>query len=456
MTSWCSFGLSLKAFQSWQLCGDQGEWLGRTHKGHTVALTCLSTIVSILSNNRAGYNTCGLITGTWSPEGNTGVCSQECRIGLFSFWLRAAGWDLRSDRVLCRPVVAPERDFGHCTVTTSLSSGGIERSKADREEEERNQPPSAHCWITPVHASLWTWTEVLSVDSCSLEALLLLSCSSLLLGRGTAWGRTFMSIPGKSRQVASHRAHWSTGFAPGFKPACPLAELWGAAATSWWAMRGTLAGQHLPPWHLELEEVMFGHSLYRHKKTKRESELAQYTCWRKPDSTHWTDLLSLQISPEFGLCSSSCSSDSVEKRATEVGRPQRRTSRVHTADNSILPSWRAGFDLLVGLLYPVTLILHGHGWSSLLFPAWSLQPLSCCRLGGWGFLPRQLLHMRSDTKGGGNFIPPNRKPCVNSRVPGRNILGLSFICAVNDVSSEWWVVIESCIQILISQKYGHN
>lgn len=217
-------------------------------------------------------------------------------------------------------------------------------------------------------------------------------------------------------------------------------------------MRGTLAGQHLHPWHLELEEVMFGHSLYWHKITKRESELAQYMRWRKPgDSVQWTDLVSLQISHKFGLCSSSCSSDSVP---TEVGKPQRRPSGVHSASNRVLPSWRAGFDGLVGLLRPVTL------WCYVAVvdvPSSSLPGVSNrSRPGGWEFLPRQLLHMRSDTEGGGNFIPLNRKPCVNSGVPGRNILGLSFICTVNDVSSEWWVVIASCIQILISQKYGHN
>lgn len=129
----------------------------------------------------------------------------------------------------------------------------------------------------------------------------------------------------------------------------------GATATGCWAMSDTLAGQHLPPWHLELEEVMFGHSLYQHKITKRESELAQYIYWRKPDnSAHWTDLVSLQISHKFGLCSSICSSDSVEERATEVGRPQRRPSEVHSAGDCVLPSWRAGFDDLVGLLHPMT------------------------------------------------------------------------------------------------------
>lgn len=50
---------------------------------------------------------------------------------------------------------------------------------------------------------------------------------------------------------------------------------------------------------------------------------------------------------------------------------------------------------------------------------------------------RQLLHVRSNTKGEGNFILLKRKRCVNLGVPGRNILGLSFICTVNDVSSEW-------------------
>jgi len=129
--------------------------------------------------------------------------------------------------VLCRPVVSPGRDAGHCTGTTSLRSGRVKRSKADGEQEERNEPPSTPCWITPVHASLWSWTDVPSVDSCSLEAWPLLSSSSLLLGRAKAGGRMFVLVPGKSRQVASHRPHWSIDFAPGFKPSCPPLQMWG-------------------------------------------------------------------------------------------------------------------------------------------------------------------------------------------------------------------------------------
>lgn len=138
--------------------------------------------------------------------------------------------------MLAASLVLPERAIGHCTGTTSPSGGRVEWSKADGEEEEWNQPLSAPCLITPVHASLWSWTDVPSVDSCSLEGLLLLSCSSLLLGRATAWGRTFMPPPGKSGQVASHKASWSIGFAPSFRRTYPPAELWGQqplAAEQW-------------------------------------------------------------------------------------------------------------------------------------------------------------------------------------------------------------------------------
>lgn len=62
-----------------------------------------------------------------------------------------------------------------------------------------------------------------------------------------------MPAPGKSLLE-----HW---FCPRFQTKASTGRAVGASATRWRAIRGTLAVQRLPPWHLELEEVMSEHSL---------------------------------------------------------------------------------------------------------------------------------------------------------------------------------------------------
>lgn len=147
----------------------------------------------------------------------------------------------------------------------------------------------------------------------------------------------------------------------------------------------------------------------------------------------------------------------MEKRTTEADGPQRRPSGVHSANDSILPSQQAGFGSLVHVFCPVTL------WSYITMaddPSSSLLVVSNCspvlslrRLSIYAktAAPAEIWHQRRR-----NFILLNRKTCVNLGVPGRNILGLFFILTVNDISSEWWMMIVSCIQILISQDYGYN
>lgn len=77
-------------------------------------------------------------------------------------------------------VAASKRDAGHCTGNIPLS-GRVKQSKVEGEEEGRKQPSSVPCWITPVHAYLW---------SCSL--------SRQLLTGGSAAAQLFLTAPGKN------------------------------------------------------------------------------------------------------------------------------------------------------------------------------------------------------------------------------------------------------------------
>lgn len=155
--------------------------------------------------------------------------------------------------------------------------------------------------------------------------------------------------------------HW---FCPRFQTNLSTGRAVGAAVTRWWAIRGTLAGQRLPPWHLGLEEVMFEHSLYPCEIRKRESEVARYVCWRKPDdSVHRTDIHSLQISLEFGLCSSSCSSDSVEDcRGRQTSKKTFWIPLCKWLYFALMKEW-IWWPSKSPLTHD-TVILHGCGWCS--------------------------------------------------------------------------------------------
>lgn len=144
-------------------------------------------------------------------------------------------------------------------------------------------------------------------------------------------------------------------------------------------------------------------------------------------------------------------------RAIETKKPQGRPSGVLSAGNCGSALWSFGFDGLAGLLHPMTpwfyiALVHVpfSSWPGISNCSAALPP-GRLSVSAKAAAPYEIWHWRRR-----EFYSPESKPCVNAGVPGRNILGLSFIWTVNDVSREWWVVIVSCIQILISQKYGHN
>lgn len=372
-----------------------------------------------------------------------GVHAGACRISLSPLLLRIAGWDLRSSRVLCR-LVASERDAGHCTWTMSVSSGRVKWSKVEGEEEERNQPSSASCWITAIHAPPWPWTDAPSVDGCSLEALLLLSYSSLLL-REQLEGKSSYSWEKQEGCLTQNSLEWV------LPQISYPAEIWGSSNEGHLG-RATLspmapgAGRGYVRWQSvpaqDIQKGVWACSMLVFKKDGWQCSLNWLSV-----CTDFLEMWPLFIQLFLWHCG-------------EGDYRGRRTSKE--------TFWRAFcrwlyFALTAGwfwwprtcFLSCDTVILHDHGWYSLLFPTWSIQLLSCSvtqeAVYAKTAAPAEIWHQRRR-----NFIPLDRKPCVNLGVAGRNILVLSCIRTVNDVSSEWWVTIVSCIQILISQDYGYN
>lgn len=337
----------------------------------------------------------------------------------------------------------------------SLGSRRVKWSKVEGEEEERNQPSSVPCWTTAVHACLWSWTDVPSVDGCSLEALLLLSYSPLLLGR-TAWGKKLLllgkagrsayteftrvlvlphvsypsvyqqSCGGSSHHLMSNEGHlgWAT-----FSPMTPGAG------------RGYVWQQSVPA--QDNQKGVWACSILVLKKDKWQCSLNWLSAY-----IDFLEMRPLYI--QLFLW-----------HRGEEGSRGRQTSKktfwspfcrwLHFA---LTAGWFWWFSMC--FLSCDTVILHDHGWCSLLLPTWSLQLLSCSVTQEAECLCQNSCSIWDLTPKKEEFYSPGQQACVNLGVPGRNILGLSFIRTVNYVSSEWWVVIVSCIQILISQENGYN
>lgn len=208
--------------------------------------------------------------------------------------------------------------------------------------------------------------------------------SRQLLAGGSAALQVFLTAPQRRLPVL---ASWQMGRLSHTEPAgvsvflsfqtnLPTIKAWGQQppAGDWW---GT-------PWEGNIFPTTPGAGigyvcLYQCNITKRESKLAQYMCWRKPDnSMHWIGLASIQISPQIWplfnqlflwLCG-------------DEGYRDKKTSGKTFWSPLCRQLWLSLVKFWVW--WPSrsssshdTMILHRLGSCSLLFLAWNLQLLCC-------------------------------------------------------------------------------